>query len=118
MRQLGMQKSEVLMLVELIGYSPHAILRKIIMKKVTGNVTALSFDSGEELTEKKHLYDNFVQIIEGNAEITIDGKPKVIKSGQSIIIPAYRSSIIRANYRFKMISTVFKSGYEEVELGQ
>jgi hypothetical protein len=33
-------------------------------------------------------------------------------TGQSIIIPAHRPNIIKANERFKMISTIIKSGYE------
>jgi len=37
----------------LIEYIPKAVVGKIIIKKVTGNVTASSFDAGEELDEKK-----------------------------------------------------------------
>ena len=72
----------------------------------------MSFDTGEALTEKTSPFDTFVQIIEGRAEIVIDGKSNTLQSGQGIIIPAHLSNIIKANERFKMISTVIKSGYE------
>ncbi|MBD8488227.1 cupin domain-containing protein [Echinicola sp. CAU 1574] len=118
MGHFEMQKSEILILVELIDYIPNAVLSKTIIKKTTGNVTAFSFDSGEALLEKKCPYDNFIQVIEGKAEIIVDGNSKILNSGQSIIIPAHMSNSIKANFRFKMISTIIKSGYEDVELGQ
>jgi mannose-6-phosphate isomerase-like protein (cupin superfamily) len=53
-----------------------------------------------------------VQVIEGTAEIVIDGTINILKTGQCIIIPAHMVNIVRANERFKMISTLIKSGYE------
>lgn len=83
-----------------------------IIKKTTGNICAVSFDSGEALTEKLSPFDTFIQIIEGNAEILIDGESSLLSTGQSIIIPANIRNTIKANERFKMISTIIKSGYE------
>jgi len=38
----------------------------------------------------------------------------LLETGQSIIIPAHSRNSIKANVRFKMLSTIIKSGYEEV----
>ena len=78
----------------------------------SANVTAVSFDSGENLTEKISPFDTFIQIIEGRAEILIDDNSQTLETGQSIIIPAHSRNTIKANERFKMISTIIKSGYE------
>jgi quercetin dioxygenase-like cupin family protein len=91
---------------------PGSVVSKTIIKKSTGNVSAEAFDEGEALTEKISPFDTFVQIIDGKAEIVIDGKSDILDTGQSIIIPAHTPNIIRANKRFKMISTIIKSGYE------
>ena len=72
----------------------------------------MSFDSGEGLTEKISPFDTFIQIIEGRAEVVIDKKASTLESGQGIIIPAHSSNFIKPNGRFKMISTIIKSGYE------
>jgi quercetin dioxygenase-like cupin family protein len=88
------------------------VVRKTIIKKTTGNVTAVSFDSGENLTEKISPFDIFIQIIEGRAEILIDDSSQNLKTGEGIIIPAHSRNTIKANERFKMISTIIKSGYE------
>lgn len=108
------EKSKALIIVEIIEYVPDSVVIKTIIKKSTGNVSAVSFDTGEKLEDKTSPFDSFIQIVEGKAEIVIDGKSKQLDTGQSIIIPAHSHNSIKANQRFKMISTVIKSGYEEV----
>lgn len=108
----GIDKAEAQIIVELIEYVPNSVLSKTIMKKTTGNVTVVSFDSGEALTEKTSPFDTFIQIIEGRAEIIIDKKSNCLECGQGIIIPAHSSHVVKANGRFKMTQTVIKSGYE------
>lgn len=108
------EKSKALIIVEIIEYVPDSVVIKTIIKKTTGNVNAVSFDTGEKLEEKTSPFDTFIQIIDGKAEIIIEGNSKLLETGQSIIIPAHSRNSIKANNRFKMISTVIKSGYEEV----
>ena len=74
------------------------------MKKATGSIDAMSFESGEGLNEKTSPFDTFVQII--------DGKATILKTGNGILIPANKSSHIKPNGRFKLILTVIKTGYE------
>jgi quercetin dioxygenase-like cupin family protein len=106
------EKSKAHITVEIIEYVPNSVVIKTILKKSTGNISVFSFDSGEGLTEKTSPFDTFAQIIEGKAELVIDGTPVLLNTGQSIIIPAHKSNLIRPNGRFKMLLTVIKSGYE------
>ncbi len=108
-----MEKSKVHIVVEIIEYMPNAVVSKTIIKKTTGNVTVSSFDAGEELSEKTSPFDNYIQIIDGAAELTIDDKEYKLKLGEAIIIPAHAKHHFNANVQFKMISTVIKSGYED-----
>jgi quercetin dioxygenase-like cupin family protein len=107
------EKAKAFIVVEIIEYVPNSVVIKTIIKKTTGNVSAVSFDSGEALTEKISPFDTFIQIIEGEAEVVINGESHALNTGQSIIIPAHSRNVIKANVRFKMISTVIKSGYED-----
>jgi mannose-6-phosphate isomerase-like protein (cupin superfamily) len=106
------EKSRAHIIVEIIEYIPNSVVIKTILKKSTGNVSVMSFDTGEGLTEKTSPFDTFIQVIEGKAQIVIDGKGSTIECGEGIIIPAHRSNKIQPNGRFKLISTVIKSGYE------
>jgi quercetin dioxygenase-like cupin family protein len=107
-----LEKSKAVIIVGIIEYVPNAVLIKTIIKKSTGNISIMSLDTGEGLTEKISPFDTFAQIIDGKAEIVIDGVSNMLETGEGIILPAHRPNIFRANERFKMILTVIKSGYE------
>ena len=107
-----LEKSKAHIIVEIIEYMTNSVVIKTIIKKSSGNISVMSFDSGEGLTEKTSPFDTFVQILEGKAEIVIDKKSNLLESGQGIIIPAHSPNFIKPNGRFKMISTIIKSGYE------
>ena len=107
-----LEKSKAHIIVEIIEYMANSVVSKTIIRKSTGNVSVMSFDSGEGLTEKTSPFDTFVQIIEGKAEIVIDKMSHLLESGGGIIIPAHASNFIKPNGRFKMISTIITSVYE------
>jgi quercetin dioxygenase-like cupin family protein len=106
------EKAKAHIVVEIIEYAPNSVVHKSILKKTTGNISVVSIDTGEALSEKILPFDTFVQIIDGKAEIIIDGISNLLNTGQSIVIPAHTSNIVKANERFKMIKTIIKNGYE------
>ena len=112
METIEIEKSIAHITVEIIEYVPNSVVIKTILKKTTGNISVISFDSGEGLTEKTTPFDTFVQIIDGKAEIVIAGKSNMLLTGESIVIPAHAPNFVKPNGRFKMIQTIIKSGYE------
>ncbi|MBP2834234.1 cupin domain-containing protein [Aquimarina sp. U1-2] len=103
-------------LVDTIDYVPGSVVMKVILKKKTGIVAISSFDSGEALKSKTSPFDNLIQIIDGEAEIIINDESNIVETGHAIIIPAHARNIVMANKRFKMISIIIKSGYEDVSI--
>lgn len=110
------KKANIFNVIDIIKYQPHSMVTECILKKNTGNITAVSFDSGVVLKGKISPFDNLLQIIEGNAEVIIDDTSHHLKTGQSIIIPSHSFNMIKANKRFKMLSIIIKHGYEDVIL--
>jgi quercetin dioxygenase-like cupin family protein len=108
----AIDKDNAHIIVELIEYEQDSVVSKSIMKKSTGSINALSFDSGEGLNERTSPNDTYVQLIDGSAIIEVDGKAFTLKTGDGILIPADKPSHIKPNGRFKLILTVIKSGYE------
>jgi len=106
------EKAKARVLVEILEYVPDAVVSKSIIKKLTGAVTVSSLDDGQGFAEKISPFDTFVQIIEGQAEVIINKESRILKTGDGIVIPAHKSNSIIAEGKFKMISTVIKSGYE------
>jgi len=107
-----LEKSKAHIIVEIIEYMASSVVIKTIIKKSSGNISVMSFDSGEGLTEKTSPFDTFAQIIEGKAEIVINKVSNHLCSGEGIIIPAHTPNHIQPNGRFKMILTIIKSGYD------
>ncbi|MFN2128633.1 MAG: cupin domain-containing protein, partial [Anaerolineales bacterium] len=116
MQTTEIEKSKTHILIEIIEYVPNSVVSKTIIRKTTGNISIVAIDIGEALAEKISPFDTYIQVIEGVAEVVIDEKSNILQTGQAIIIPAHASNIVKANERFKMISTVIKSGYEESSL--
>ena len=109
---LELEKAKSHIIVEIIEYVPNSVVSKTIIKKSTGNISVMSFDSGEGLTEKTSPFDVFAQIIEGKADIVIDKVSHLLQTGMGITIPAHSPNFINPNGRFKMILTVIKNSNE------
>jgi quercetin dioxygenase-like cupin family protein len=95
--------------VKCIGYADNAVVSKIILKKPTGNITLFAFDKGESLAEHSSPHDVLIEILEGEAEITIGGTSHSLRAHQSIILPENIPHALHATSRFKMMLTMIKS---------
>ncbi|MEE4286225.1 MAG: cupin domain-containing protein, partial [Mariniphaga sp.] len=106
------EKSTAHILVEILEYVPNSVVSKTIIRKASGTISVVAIDAGETLVGKISPFDTFIQVIEGSAKVVIEDNSNTLQTGQGIIIPAHASHIIKANERFKMVSTIIKSGYE------
>lgn len=102
------QDGKVFSMEDSIEYSSGGVVSKQVLKKKSGNVTLFSFDKGQGLTEHTSPFDAMVHILDGVAEITIDGKPHVLNTGDCIIMPATHPHALHAVEPFKMVLTMIK----------
>lgn len=101
-------KAEVISLEQSVDYTPGGIISKQVTKNSVGNITIFSFDKEQGLTEHTANFDAFVQILDGEAEIRIDGIPHILEKGDCIIMPANRPHALKAIERFKMLLTMIR----------
>lgn len=94
---------------DVIDYSSQSVVSKTILKLPSGNITLFSFDAGEGLSEHSSPHEAFVYIVDGSAEISIEGKPNKVSKGESIILPANLRHALKAIEAFKMILVMIKS---------
>ena len=74
----------------------------------TGTVTFFAFDQGQGLSEHTAPYDALVHLLDGEAEITISGKPIHLRAGEMVIMPANEPHALKAVQRFKMMLTMIR----------
>jgi quercetin dioxygenase-like cupin family protein len=96
-------------LKELAAYQDHSVVSREVINKPAGTVTVFAFDAGEGLSEHTAPFDALVYILEGRAEIHIDGAPHEVKEGEMIIMPANRPHALKAAAsRFRMLLVMVK----------
>ena len=99
---------DILNFTKNVDYAADGIVSKRILEKTTGNVSLFAFDKGQRLSEHSAPFDAMVQVLEGNAVITIDKVPYELTAGESIIMPANIPHAVFASERFKMLLTMIK----------
>jgi len=96
-------------LVDMVNYQKDAVVSKTIIEKNTGTVTLFAFDMGQVLSEHTAPFDALVQILDGEVEIRISGKPHHLKQGEIIVMPANEPHSLKAVSNFKMLLTMIRS---------
>jgi quercetin dioxygenase-like cupin family protein len=109
--QIGAEKlmPQVARLADMIDYQQGSVVSREIIKGKTGTVTLFAFDEGQSLSEHTTPFDALVCVLDGQAEITISGKPHQVGQGEMIIMPANRPHALEAVKRFKMLLVMIKS---------
>ncbi len=92
----------------LVEYQSGSVVSREILKKPNGRVTLFAFDAEEGLSEHVSPFDALVQVLEGEAEITIAGKPHRVTGGELILMPAGQPHALKALKRFKMMLTLLR----------
>ena len=92
----------------LIDYQDGSVVSRQIIKKPTGTVTVFAFDEGEGLSTHSAPFDAIVQILDGEAVITISEVDYHLSAGEMIIMPADEPHGLQALKRFKMMLTMVK----------
>ena len=105
----GVVSGEALEMAALVAYQEGTVISRTLIDKQIGTVTVSAFDEGEGLSEHTVPYDALVQILDGEAEITIAGEPKRVTAGQMIIMPADRPHAVKAVKRFKMLLVMIRA---------
>ena len=105
----NIEASSIFVPAESIEYATGSVVSKSIIKKPSGNITLFAFDKGEGLVEHLSPYEAIVQIVDGDADITIGGVCHTLHAGQHIILPANIPHSLKATEKFKMMLTMIKS---------
>ena len=102
-------RARPLVAADLVAYDAGAVVSRAIIKKSVGTVTLFSFDKGEGLSEHTAPFDALVHVLDGTAEVVVDGTPHRVAAGQFIIMPAGKPHALNAVERFKMMLVMIRA---------
>jgi len=101
-------EAQVAGLAELVEYQDGSVVSREIISKKTGTVTLFAFDQGQGLSEHTAPFDALVHVFDGEAEISISGRPLRVKRGEVVIMPANQPHALKAIEKFKMMLTMIR----------
>ena len=97
---------QVIDLCNPVAYQSGSIVSRMLVYTKAGTITVFAFDAGEGLSEHTAPYDAILQVLDGEALITIADKEYPMKAGELIIMPAKIPHAVHATTPFKMMLTM------------
>jgi quercetin dioxygenase-like cupin family protein len=101
--------AEVVRLIDLVNYQEGSVVSRTLVNRATGTVTLFAFDEGQDLSEHTAAFDAVAHLLEGEAEITVSGKPLRTTAGEAVLMPANQPHSLKALSRFKMLLSMIRS---------
>mgnify|MGYP001046942314 FL=1 len=102
------EKGRVFDVAHMIDYAEGGVVSKELIHNDAGSVTLFSFDAGQQLSEHTAPFDALLQVVEGEMELSVEGKVNVVKAGEAFVIPNGVRHSVSAAKPFKMIITMIR----------
>ena len=104
-----MPAAEAISVAGMVNYQDGAVVSRALINRPAATITLFAFDEGQGLSEHTAPFDALAQVLEGEAQITVSGKPLVTKAGDAVLMPANQPHALKALTRFKMLLTMIRS---------
>jgi quercetin dioxygenase-like cupin family protein len=92
----------------LVKYQEKAVVSRTLIDKDAGTLTLFAFDENQGLSEHTAPYDAIILVLEGEAEVLIEGKPVRLKKGEITIMPSNKPHAVKAVSKFKMLLVMIR----------
>ncbi len=99
-------KGKIINPTRLVDFQEGSIVSRMITYTPQGTITVFAFAAGSGLSEHTAPYDAILHILEGNAQVTLNGEKIELSTGDLIILPANIPHAVHANESFKMMLTM------------
>jgi len=100
--------AEPLNLIDLVDYEEGRVVSRTFSQNQALSLTLFAFDQGEGISAHTVTADAMVQILDGEAAITIGDKEITARAGQVVAMPEGVPHALQARRRFKMLLFVIK----------
>ena len=89
-------------------YAANGIVSRTILRTPNSRVVLFGFAEGQELTEHTSTQHALIQILSGECELSLAGKPHTVKAGDLIYMPPNLPHAVKATRQFSMLLTLSK----------
>lgn len=103
-----MKNSNFFSLINTINYQEGSVVSRELFRNGSGTLTLFAFDTNQGLSEHKTAFEAFATVIDGQAEIIVDGEKYEVKQGEMLHMPANKPHSLKAHAPFKMLLLMMK----------
>ncbi|MBU0486621.1 MAG: cupin domain-containing protein [Bacteroidetes bacterium] len=101
-------KTQIKNLLTVLEFNPDTVSSQTLHKNDAGSITLFTFAKGQGLSEHSAPFDAFVMSLEGEVDVKIGGDSHLLKSGDSVIMPANVPHSLIAVTDFRMMLVMLK----------
>ncbi len=100
--------ARILSLAAETKFAANGIVSRTLLRTANSRVVLFGFSEGQELTEHTSTQHATIQILSGECEFSLAGKPQVVKAGDLIYMPPNLPHAVKATTAFSMLLTFSK----------
>ena len=89
-------------------YAANGIVSRTVLRSPNSRVVLFGFAEGQELTEHTSTQHAVVQMLSGECEFSLAGKPHALKAGDLLYMPSNLRHAVKATTQFSMLLTLSK----------
>jgi quercetin dioxygenase-like cupin family protein len=90
-------------------FAPNGIVSRTLLRTPIMRVVLFGFAEGQELTEHTSTQQALIQILSGECEFSLAGKPHNLKAGDFLCMPPNLAHAVKATKQFSMLLTLSKA---------
>ena len=90
-------------------FAPNGIVSRTLLSTPNCRVLLFGFAEGQELTEHTSTQHALVQMLSGECEFSLAGKPHQLKAGDIVYLPPNEPHAVRATKQFSMLLTLSRA---------
>ena len=99
---------KVISLTQETQFAPNGIVSRTLLRTPIMRAVLFGFAEGQELTEHTSTQHALIQILSGECELSLAGKPHNLKAGDFLHMPPNAPHAVKATKQFSMLLTLFK----------
>ena len=100
---------KILSLADETQFASNGIVSRTLVRTANTRTVRFGFSEGQELTEHTSTQHALIQILTGECEISLAGKPHAVKAGDLVYMPPNLPHAVRATTQFSMLLTLSKA---------
>src|SRR4051812_5833241 len=89
-------------------FAPNGIVSRTLVQTPNSRTVLFGFAEGQELTEHTSTQHALIQILSGECEFSLAGKPHNLKTGDMLYMPPNLAHAVKATRQFSMLLTLSK----------